>query len=63
MSWDQMSRHKHVGGMGFRGLRDVNIDMIENQGWRLLSKPDFLVSKVFRARYYPRGDFLSTEVG
>uniref|UniRef100_A0A803P349 Reverse transcriptase zinc-binding domain-containing protein n=1 Tax=Cannabis sativa TaxID=3483 RepID=A0A803P349_CANSA len=63
MSWDRMTRSKANGGMGFRSLRDFNLAMLGKQGWRLLFRHDSLVSKVFKARYYPQGDYLSAELG
>ncbi|XP_062099843.1 uncharacterized protein LOC133805695 [Humulus lupulus] len=33
------------------------------QGWRLLVRDNSLVGKVFKARYYPRGSFLSASLG
>uniref|UniRef100_A0A803R596 Reverse transcriptase zinc-binding domain-containing protein n=1 Tax=Cannabis sativa TaxID=3483 RepID=A0A803R596_CANSA len=63
MNWDKMTRSKTAGGMGFRNLRDFNLAMLGKQGWRLLFRHDSLVSKVFKARYYPQGDYLSAELG
>ncbi|KAM6569367.1 hypothetical protein CsatB_017352 [Cannabis sativa] len=63
MSWDRMTKHKVEGGMGFRNLRDFNLAMLGKQGWRLLFRHDSLASKVFKARYYPNGDYLSAELG
>ncbi|XP_074327609.1 uncharacterized protein LOC141665523 [Apium graveolens] len=49
--------------MGFRDVRDYNITLLGNQGWRLLKYPEKLVSRVFKARYFPYGSFLNAEIG
>uniref|UniRef100_A0A803NTG1 Reverse transcriptase n=1 Tax=Cannabis sativa TaxID=3483 RepID=A0A803NTG1_CANSA len=61
--WDRLTLHKSKGGMEFRNLGDFNVSLLSKQGWRLLSRPDFLVARLFKARYYSRGDFLSAELG
>ncbi|VFQ96914.1 unnamed protein product [Cuscuta campestris] len=63
LSWQRMSTPKKFGGLGFRRIRDFNIAMIGKQGWRLLVNPDSIVARVFKARYYPKGDFLNAELG
>ncbi|KAM6561714.1 hypothetical protein CsatA_030953 [Cannabis sativa] len=62
-SWDKLTIHKSKGGMGFRNFRDFNLSLLSKQGWRLLSFPESLVSRIFRARYYKNGNFLSAELG
>ncbi|CAN1178180.1 Putative ribonuclease H protein At1g65750 [Linum perenne] len=37
--------------------------MLGKQGWKFLSQPDALVTKVFKARYFPKWDFLSASLG
>uniref|UniRef100_A0A803PA05 RNase H type-1 domain-containing protein n=1 Tax=Cannabis sativa TaxID=3483 RepID=A0A803PA05_CANSA len=49
--------------MGFRNLRSFNLALLEKQGWRLLTKPDTLVSRIFKARYYPQGFFFTSDIG
>ncbi|CAN1127826.1 Uncharacterized mitochondrial protein AtMg00310 [Linum perenne] len=49
--------------MGFRDLHGFNLALLGKQGWNLLTNPDALVSKIYKAKYYPNGDFLSAEVG
>lgn len=63
MGWDRMSHHKAAGGMGFRNLRDFNLDILGKQGWRFLIKPESLVSKMFKARYFPSTNFLDSGLG
>lgn len=54
MCWNRFSSVKVEveGGMGFRCLRDFNVAFLGNQAWRLLSQPDKLVSRIFKARYF-----------
>ncbi|CAN1125061.1 Putative ribonuclease H protein At1g65750 [Linum perenne] len=37
--------------------------LLAKQGWNLQTNPITLVSKIYKAKYYPRGDFLSAEQG
>lgn len=49
--------------MGFRNLHDFNIALLGKQAWRLLTLPNKLVSRVFKARYYPNESFLTAKLG
>ncbi|XP_062118474.1 uncharacterized mitochondrial protein AtMg00310-like [Humulus lupulus] len=62
MSWVRHSSHKTNGEMGFRHLRDFNLALLGKQGWRLLTNENGLVGQIFKARYYPRGTYLSAEL-
>ena len=44
--------------MGYRDLRYFNLAMLAKQGWRLLKNHKSLMFKCFKARYFPRCDFL-----
>ena len=44
--------------MGFRDLRAFNLAMLAKQGWRLLQEDESLLYKCFKARYFPRSNFL-----
>lgn len=37
--------------------------MLGKQGWRFITNPESLVAKVFKARYFVNGDFLTAELG
>uniref|UniRef100_A0A803QS69 Reverse transcriptase domain-containing protein n=1 Tax=Cannabis sativa TaxID=3483 RepID=A0A803QS69_CANSA len=63
MSWDRLSHHKSTGGMGFRDFRDCNIALLAKQGWRLLTCDNSLVGKIFKARYFANGSFLTATLG
>lgn len=63
MQWDRMCAKKSEGGIGFRKLQDFNVALLGKQGWRLIVKTDSLVVRVYKARYYPEGSFLTAKVG
>ena len=43
---------KMRGGLGFKNLRDFNLAMLGKQGWKLVSRPDSLIARVLKAKYY-----------
>lgn len=59
----KLSKHKHAGGMGFRNFRDFNIAMLGKQVWRLLSNPNSLVARLYKAKYFPNSDLLQANLG
>lgn len=63
LQWDRMCTKKSRGGLGFRKLQDFNVALLGKQGWRLIDKPGTLVERVYKARYYPEGSFMSAKVG
>jgi hypothetical protein len=63
MSWERLSVHKQAGGMGFKSLKAFNHAMLGKQAWNFLTKPDALVTKLFKAKYFPRSDFLESSIG
>ncbi|XP_074347256.1 uncharacterized protein LOC141686098 [Apium graveolens] len=63
LSWDRMCVKKFSGDLDFRKLRDFNIALFGKHGWRLLVKPNSLVGRIYKARYYPGGSFLTAKVG
>lgn len=54
---------KSEGGMGFRKLHDFNLALLGKQAWRLITRQDSMVSRVYKARYYPDGNFLNAKLG
>lgn len=63
MSWERMARSKEAGGLGYRSLHGFNLALLGKQGWRLLTRPESLVARVYKARYFKEGDFLSAKLG
>ncbi|KAL9661741.1 hypothetical protein QQ045_026569 [Rhodiola kirilowii] len=41
----------------------MNLALLAKQGWRILTKPKLLVSKVFKARYFPNSDMFNATGG
>jgi len=51
------------GGMGFRDLTAFNLAMLGKQGWKFQTQKDCLVSKLYKARYFPRSDYIEAKLG
>lgn len=63
LKWEWLTPRKGYGGLGFRDLTCFNLAMLGKLGWKLITKPDATVSRIFKVRYYPSRDFLEANMG
>lgn len=49
-------------GLGFRSFGKFNVALLVKQGWRLIKNIESLLARVFKAKYYPRTDFLNSNL-
>ncbi|XP_071681896.1 uncharacterized protein [Lolium perenne] len=62
-AWEDITKPKSRGGLGFRDFRLFNQAMLARQAWRLMTQPDSLCARVLKAKYYPRGELRDTRAG
>ncbi|XP_019160490.1 PREDICTED: uncharacterized protein LOC109157064 [Ipomoea nil] len=62
-AWDKLCIPKEYGGLGFKELRAFNLAMLGKQAWHFLTQPHSLVSRVYKARYYPTNSFYEACLG
>lgn len=58
-SWSQMCSRKKDGGLGFRDLHIFNQAMLAKQSWRIIRRPNKILAKVLRGKYFKIGNFLN----
>ena len=56
--WEEMTKSKPIGGMGFRDLALFNDSLLAKQAWRLLHNQTSLFYKVFMAQFFPNTTIL-----
>jgi len=49
--------------MGFRDLTAFNLAMLGKQGCKFQTQPKCLVTRLFKARYFPCNDYLEAKIG
>ena len=43
-------------------MHAYNLALLAKQGWRIMQHPDNLLSKVLKAKYFPRSSFMRAEL-
>ncbi|KAM6551386.1 hypothetical protein CsatB_001194 [Cannabis sativa] len=62
-NWKKLCRLKEQGGIGFQDLEDFNQAMLAKQGWKLMTEPACLMTRVIKALYFPHGTFTEASLG
>lgn len=62
VAWDDMTRPKYKGGLGFRDLEIFNIAPLAKQVWRIRKDPTSLSAHMLKAVYFPTSDISNAEV-
>ncbi|KAL0426166.1 UNVERIFIED_CONTAM: putative mitochondrial protein [Sesamum radiatum] len=63
LAWDKMCKSKLEGGLGFRNLEAFNLALLAKQLWRLLSRPESLVCRVLKEKYFPHTHLFDGQLG
>jgi hypothetical protein len=63
VSWKKICRKKEHGGLNYRETFMFNQALLAKQGWRIPTQPESLVTKVFKAKYFPTSNFLDASAG
>jgi hypothetical protein len=57
-AWDNLTKPKGKGGLGFRDMALFNQALLARLAWRLIQNPTSLCARVLKARYFPHGNNL-----
>ncbi|GAU30587.1 hypothetical protein TSUD_392780 [Trifolium subterraneum] len=60
---ERLTCAKEEGGLGFRDFKSFNMALVAKQGWKIMTNPESLVAKIFKARYFPHSSFLEANLG
>ena len=63
VAWEEMTKPKTLGGLGFRDIELFNLALLARQAWRVVQEPNTLSTRILKAVYYPTGEFLQAQVG
>lgn len=58
ISWDSLTQSKKMGGLGLRDVQAFNLAMIAKLSWRVLTRPESLLSRILLGKYCHSSSFL-----
>lgn len=61
VAWENLSKSKEDGGLGFRDLQSFNAALLGKLGWRIHSQPKCLLARVMLGKYCHSTPFLSVQ--
>ncbi|KAL9663550.1 hypothetical protein QQ045_018939 [Rhodiola kirilowii] len=59
----ELCKHKKEGGMSFKVFNLMNDALLVKQAWGILHCPELLISRVYKAKYFPNDKLLMAEAG
>ncbi|KAL0458532.1 UNVERIFIED_CONTAM: hypothetical protein Slati_0480400 [Sesamum latifolium] len=57
LAWAKICRGKTEGGLGMRWLKEFNASLLSKQTWRIMTRSNSLVHRMYKARYFPGTSF------
>ncbi|CAN6861486.1 unnamed protein product [Brassica oleracea] len=63
ISWKKLAISKSNGGLGFRDLRLFNQALLANQLWKISRRPQSLIYRIFKHRYFSRSSIWNAKLG
>lgn len=57
-----MTYQMDQGGLGLKDLRAFNEVLLAKQVWRFITKPNLLMSRLMKARYFPNTSIFKGKV-
>ncbi|GAA0187350.1 hypothetical protein LIER_34638 [Lithospermum erythrorhizon] len=60
LAWHTLCKPKHEGGLGFRDTQSFSQALLCKQTWKFITEPDSSLSRIYKAKYFPKGDFWTT---
>ncbi|KAL9662808.1 hypothetical protein QQ045_027642 [Rhodiola kirilowii] len=59
---ETLRKHKEEGGLGFVNFKWLNLAFLSKQGWRIAQNSHLLVSRLFKAKYFPNSSILDASL-
>lgn len=63
VAWQKLCTDKEVGGLDFKDLEKFNQALLAKQAWRIWKKPQSLLARILKQRYFRKAGFLESNVG
>ncbi|KAL0443841.1 UNVERIFIED_CONTAM: putative mitochondrial protein [Sesamum latifolium] len=63
LGWSRFCQSRDEGGLGFKEMKAFNQVMLAKQGWRLITRPNALLSQILKAKYFHESSFLEASMG